>query len=55
MNMRPSPRRHDGGASTQKHVYPVTRPNPPMCKVAAVCCDILPGCPLLRGLLLRGW
>jgi hypothetical protein len=36
MNMRPSPRRHDGGASTQKHVYPVTGPNPPMCKVAAV-------------------
>ena len=45
----------DSRKFVSKLVYPMTGPDPPMCEVGAVCCEILRGCPLIGRLLLRGW
>ncbi len=45
----------DSRKFVSKHAYPVTEPDPPMCEVERVGCEILRGCPLIGRLLLRGW
>src|SRR5690242_21815148 len=42
------------GSSSQKHVYPGTGLDPPVCEVGGCLCEILRGCPLIGRLLLRG-
>jgi hypothetical protein len=45
----------DSQKFVSKHLYPVTGAGLPMLDCAGAGCEILRGCPLLRGLLLRGW